>query len=56
MFDKVRRHFNQIQNSRELQSLDPWLCADIGLHCGQDRRPSRPPLLLPLGPGDRTHR
>ena len=56
MFDKVRRHFNQIQNSRELNSLDPWLCADIGLSCGHDRRPARPPLLLPLGPGERTHR
>lgn len=56
MFTKVRRHFNRIQNTRELQSLDSRLCADIGWPCDYDRRPSRPPLLLPLGPGERTHR
>lgn len=54
MFDKVRRHFNRIHNARELRLLDPRLCADIGWPCESDRHAVRPPVLLPLGPGDRT--
>ena len=54
MFNKVRRHFNRVHNVRELRSLDPRLCNDIGSLC-EHRDPSlRRILLLPLGPGDRT--
>lgn len=55
MLNRVRRHLSSIHNRRELEALGPQLRADIGWNGGGQDGICRPVLMLPLGPGDRTH-
>lgn len=53
MLNNVRRRLWRFHNRQELNRLDARLRADIGLPA-RDETTARSPLLLPLGPADRT--
>ncbi len=55
MFDTIHRHLRRVRNAGEVRHLDARMRADIGLDAELAPWPA-PPVLLPLGPADRTAR